>query len=89
MIRCESRMSDGSVTIIEKELTQLLYVPRESIPTSGLQFMVRFVSLCHLVVIDFYNDVIMLFSVIQYECTSYSCPSMTAGKWSLVGVVIV
>lgn len=35
-------------------------------------------------VIDFYNDVIMLFSVIQYECTSYSCPSMTAGNYEFM-----
>ena len=88
MIRCESRMRDASLTIIEKELTLLSYVQRESIPTNGLPFMVRLVSLCHSVVIDFYNDVIILFSVIQYECTSYSCPSMTAGKWGLVEAVI-
>ena len=51
--------------------------------------MVRSVSLCYSLVIDFYNDVIMLFSVIQYECTSYSCPSMTAGKYHSFDTVTI
>ena len=81
VIHCESGMCDDVVTILEKESMLPLSVQRGSIRTSGLRFMVRSVSLCDSLVIDFYNDVIMLFSVIQYECTSYSCPSMTAGKY--------
>lgn len=30
-------------------------------------------------VIDFYNDVNLIFSVVQDECTTYTCPIMSAG----------
>ena len=30
--------------------------------------------------LDFYNDVSILYGVVQEECTRYSCPIMSAGQ---------
>ena len=65
---------------VEKELHLPLYVQKILILMNGLLFMV-FSHFCFLnLVLDFYNDINLIFSVVQDECTTYSCPIMSAGS---------
>ena len=59
------------------------------IQMNGLLFIVFFCVFHKFVAIDFYNDVNLLFGVVQDECTNYSCPIMSAGEKCVFGIVFM
>lgn len=70
---------------IEMVYKQLLFVPKTLTQTNGLLFIVFTSTGTDFVAIDFYNDANMLFSIVQDDCTTFSCPIMSAGeRWVLV-----
>lgn len=54
--------------------------PDDVDPNEWIAVHSRFVARASLLAIDFYNDVNILFGVVQEECTTYSCPIMSAGE---------
>ena len=76
-----------SHNLVEREFKRLLFVLMTLIQMNGLLFIVFFFEFLKFVAIDFYNDVNLLFGVVQDECTNYSCPIMSAGEKCVFGIV--
>lgn len=69
-----------NITNTEEGFRRQWSVQKMLILTSGLLFMVLFGNSVYGIAIDFYNDINIIFGVVQEECTNYSCPIMSAGE---------
>lgn len=54
--------------------------PEDVDPNEWIAVHGRSCCWCLCVAIDFYNDINIIFGVVQEECTNYSCPIMSAGE---------